>query len=468
MSSVAVRNNLSTVIDAVLAGDSSAIERTARETISQAEDASELLGKIGLLAMNGDTDGHTTLTLAAASVLCRWLIALRHVLGEDTEGQATGLPLVVQALTAAIPAVQAGQKVSPTYPEALFPSSLPEGETVGSAIQKAVFASDATTVERLLFGLYGTGADYRTLSIRIYDGIAHIFQEGGHALQLAVRGSQLLDSIEWGEDAPHYIHWLTPHMPIHEEEPGWTEVIRTFLSEAGHDLGSYRTRISTPRNENALPLRALLLSDASTAQVCQGVYDALIKNGASAHAVGSVISLAASDLLQTISDENHDLFVHAAHGLLYTSAARTTYTQVQEVEGLPLLFTAASYINLLHKELTKQASSNKTAHHASAGGGLIAPALLESLHQQIIAQDITGALSISRRYFQLGHDAAALFSVIGLGAAQVDANADAGHTLQIVQAAGEEYMAWPKELAATNIEGFLLIALRAATQGQRS
>jgi len=335
-------------------------------------------------------------------------------------------------------------------------------------VQKAVDAGDATMIERLLFGLYGTGADYRTISIRIYDGISQIFQEGGHALQLAARGSQLLDAIEWGEDAPAYIHWLTPHMAIHADEPEWTELVRSFLREARHSLASYRTRVAAPKNEHALALRSLLHSKASTQEVCQGVYDALITNGASARGVGSVIALAASDLLQQIDDEDHDLFVQIAHGLLYASSVRLVYTQVQEVEGLPLLFTAAAYINLLYKELEGQTNASKAARSLSVGGGLIAPALLENLQEQLANQDLTGAISTTRRYLQLGHDMPALLGVIGLGAAQVDASADAGHTLQIVQAAGEEYLAWPKELAQTNIEGFLLVALRAIAPGKRS
>src|SRR5258708_38745167 len=90
MSSVAVRNNLSTFIDAVVASDSQELTRAAREVISRAEDASELIGQIGLIAMRGDSEGHAVLTLGAASMLCRWLIALRYVLGEDTQGQANG------------------------------------------------------------------------------------------------------------------------------------------------------------------------------------------------------------------------------------------------------------------------------------------------------------------------------------------------------------------------------------------
>jgi len=181
-----------------------------------------------------------------------------------------------------------------------------------------------------------------------------------------------------------------------------------------------------------------------------------------------VIALAASDLLQTISDEDHDLFVRASHGLLYASATRLVYTQVQEVEALPLLFTAAAAVNALYKELSAQATQSKAARPVSGGGGLIAPALLESLGEQIETQNLAGALATARRYIQLGHDTQALFSIIGLGAARADAAADQGHTLQIVLAAGDEYLAWPKELASTNIESFLQVALRAVIQAKRN
>jgi aspartate oxidase len=83
MSSVAVHNNLSHFIDAVLAGDRQAIAQTAEQVLKRAEDSSELLGQIGLIAMDGDSEGHTVLTLGAASALCRKLIALRHAFGDD-------------------------------------------------------------------------------------------------------------------------------------------------------------------------------------------------------------------------------------------------------------------------------------------------------------------------------------------------------------------------------------------------
>lgn len=468
MSSVAVHTHLPTIIDAVAAGDRQALDRVIRETIARAEDASELIGQVGLLAMRGDSEGHTVLMLGAAAMLCRKLIALRHILGEDVQEQASGIHLVTQVLTAAAPAVKAGKDAPRNYPKAIFPSDLPENETVASKMHQAVYGGDALTAERLLFGLYGTGADYRAMSVRIYDAISQTFQEDGHSLLDAVRGAQVLDTVEWGEDSPSYIHWLAPHLPLHTEEPAWLDAVRGFLQEPQHSLESYRTRLAAPKNEHALPLCSLILSDAPTPKVCQGVYDALIKNGASSHGVGSVIALAACDLLQNISDEENDLFVRASHGLLYASATRLVYTQVQEIEALPLLFTAASAINALYKDLGARPVPARTARPGTIGGGLIAPALLESLSGQIEAQDVNGALTTARRYIQLGHDPHALIAVIGLGAAQADPGADQGHALQIVLAAGDEYLAWPKDLAGTNAEGFLRIALRAAAQASRS
>jgi hypothetical protein len=466
MSSVAVRNHFPTFLQAVISEDRPALTRAVQEHITRAEDASELIGRMGLIAMRGDNEGHPVLALAAASALCRWLIALRHLLGEENPEQAIGLPLVIESLLAGAPAIRAGNDAPHKDPEPIFPSALGEKETVGAKMQQAIYASDTITVERLLSGLDGTGADYRTISIRIYDAISQTFQEDGHSLLDAVRGAQVLDAVEWGEATLNYIAWLSPHLPLHTEEPSWIEDVRAFLQEPQHSLASYRTRLAAPKNEQALPLRSLILSDASTPQICQAVFDALMKNGASARAIGSVIALAACDLLSTLDDES-DLFVRASHGLLYASATRLVFPQVQEVEALPLLFTAAAAVHALARDLGAQNSTGKAARPGVAGGGLIAPALLESLSEQIETQDGAGALSTARRYIQLGHDPRALFSMIGLGAAQTDIQADQGHTLQIILAAGDEYLSWPAELAATSVEGFLQVALRAAVLARR-
>jgi hypothetical protein len=129
-------------------------------------------------------------------------------------------------------------------PEGLFPSELGANVTVSAALRKAIDSNDIPMVERLLFGLFGTGADYRTSSLRIYDGIAQTFQEEGHALLKAVRGEQVVEAVKWGEDAPHYLRWLAPHLGQQNAEPAWTGAVRTFLSDGNHSLQSYRTRLS--------------------------------------------------------------------------------------------------------------------------------------------------------------------------------------------------------------------------------
>ena len=470
MPTVGMHIDISSLIDATVASNTDQIIAVARELTQRGADASELIGRVGMVAAHGDNDGHTIITLDAASMMCRWLLALHYTLGEDTLDNTRGLPFLVQALAAAAPAVRAGKEAQKDYPAPLFPSGLAEGQTVNSAMHDAVFGNDATMVERLILGLYGTGADYRTMEIRVCDSISTTFQNAGHPLMFAVRGMQLLDAVEWGDRAPNIIHWLAPHLPLHTEEPAWVNVVRSFLSEPTHSLASYRTRLAAPKEENALPLRRLILSDADTPQICQGVYDVLIRNGASSRGVGSIIALTATDLMHRIGDGNRNEFVNAAHSLLFTAAVRLVLSQIQEVEALPLLFMAASYLNALHKEIGEQTVTAQPASTRSPilGGGLIAPALLDTLSEQLAAQDLTGAFSTARRYIQLGHDARSLFAIIGLASARADASADQGHTMQIVQAAGEEYIGWPAALADTNIEGFVHVALRAAAFAQRN
>ncbi len=470
MPSIGLNTDISSLIDATIAGNSDQITGVARELTQRGADASELIGRVGMIAAHGDSDGHSILTLDAASMMCRWLLALQYTLGENAPDNTRGLPFLVQALVAATPALRAGKVAQKEYPAPLFPSGLAEGQTVNSAMHDAVFSNDRTMVERLILGLYGTGADYRTMQIRVYDSISTTFQHAGHPLMFAVRGLQLLDAVEWGDRAPNIIHWLAPHLPLHTEEPAWVNPIRSFLSEPSHSLASYRTRLAAPKEENALPLRRLILSNADTLQICQGVFDALIKNGASSHGVGSMITLTATDLMQRIGDSDRSEFVNAAHGLLFAAAVRLVFAQTQEVEALPLLFMAASYLNALHKEIGEQTVTAQPASTRSPilGGGLIAPALLDTLSEQLEAQDLTGAFSTARRYIQLGHDARSLFAVIGLASAKADAAAEQGHTMQIVQAAGEEYIGWPTALADINLEGFVHVALRATAFAQRN
>src|SRR5712692_9885683 len=155
--------DISALIDATVAGNSDQIITNARSLLERGAPAAVLAGRVGMIAAHGDDDGHAILTLNAASTLSRWVNALSQTPGQDVPGHERELPLLVQALVATTPAVWAGQGAHYNYPEPLFPSGLSEGKTVDELIHDAVYSNDANLVERLLFGLYGTGADYRAM-----------------------------------------------------------------------------------------------------------------------------------------------------------------------------------------------------------------------------------------------------------------------------------------------------------------
>lgn len=472
MAQVTMGVDLSTLINALIEGNTDSIITAAREHLQHGEQVDVLIGRIGMIAVHGDPEGHPSITLAAAAMLSRLIHTIPAPIDSNTTSPERALPLFVRALVTAIPAVRAGYQKPVSYPEPLFPSGLPEGKTVNEMMHQAVYSNDALQAERLLFGLYGSGADYRTAEVRAYESIATTFQNAGHPLMFAVRGFQLLDAVEWGNRAPNVLHWLAPHLPLRPDtdEPAWVRSLREYTNDPAHSVASIRTRLSAPKDMTALSLRQLITSDADTTKICQGVYDALIKGEASPRGVSAVIALAAADVMEHIPDSDRELFVRVAHGLLFAAAVQQVFRRVQDVEVLSLLFTSAAYVNALHKEIAGAAAqppAQAASSAAIAGGGLIAAAQLETLHEQLIAQDLAGALTTARRYFRLGHDPRALFATVALAAAFTDATADQGHTLQIVQAASEAYTAWPRTLPETNIEGFLQVALRAAAFGKR-
>jgi len=470
MPTVGMFVDISTLIEAASAGDTGQVIEIGRGLLQRGAPAGELLGRAGITAAHADPGGHTILTLDALTVLSRWFLSFPPLTSQEPPNHERELPLLVQGLVAARPALQAGKNVTNTYPQAIFPSELPEGRTVNDEIRDAIDSNNPTRAEQFLLGLHGTGADYRTIEVRAYEGIATIFQHEGHPQLFAVRGFQMLDAVQWSKLTPDILHWLAPHLPLHSEEPAWVSIVRAYSGEPAHSLASLRTRLAAPNDESALPLRRLILSNADTPQVCQGVYDALMKGGASPRGVGSVIALAAADLVESVSDSDRDSFVQASHGLLFAAATRLVFKRVQDVEALPMLFTAAAYVNALQKTLDQQAGKQDMGIIPTTpfGSGLIASAMLDSLAEQLLAQDLDGAFAAARRYLRLSNDPRALFATIGLVAAQTDAAADQGHTLQIVQAAGEEFMAWPASLTATGIDAFLHIALRAVAFAKRN
>jgi hypothetical protein len=464
--------NLSSLVDAVVSGNLDQIITAGRHYLEQNKAVDSLIGHIAMIAAHGDPAGHRTITLAAASMLGRFIPWIPAPVEMPEPAKERALPLLVQALKVAMPILPAGREAQAhiQYPHPLFPSELLEShKSVNDVMREAVEKNDAHLAERALLGLYGTGADYRTMQVRAYESISTTFQNSGHPLLFAVRGFQLLDAVEWGDCAPNIIHWLAPHLPLRpdNDEPTWIKTVRAYTADPTHSLASIRTRLSSPKDENALVLRNLILSDADTTEICQGVYDALIKGQASSHAVASVIALAAADSVQRVGDEDHELFLCAAHGLLFAAAARLVFRQVQDVEVLNLLFTSAAYINALQKEIPVQQQQQITSKPSVSGGGLIAASQLETLMSQLKARHLRDAHTTAQRYLKIGHEPHALFGTIGLTAALIDAESVQGHNLQIVQAAAEEFLAWPKTLASTDIDALLQVALRGALLGEQ-
>src|SRR5215471_8629767 len=163
MPMIGMYTDISALLDAIVAGNADHIIATVRPLLQQAAPAAVIAGRVGMIAAHGDQDGHAILTLNAAACLSRWLDALPMTPEEEGRGRERELPLLVQALVATAPSVRAGQAAHYTYPVPLYPSGLPAGKTVDEVMYDAIYGNNATLLERLLFGLYGTGADYRTM-----------------------------------------------------------------------------------------------------------------------------------------------------------------------------------------------------------------------------------------------------------------------------------------------------------------
>ncbi len=472
MAAIEMKADLSPLVGAMVGGDNNAIIEAARDLLARDGAADVLIGRIGLLAASGDPTGQILLMLNAAAMLYRYVHTIPQPLEATESRNERALPLFAEAMLTAAPAVRTGQKAQPSKLEPFFPSGLGEKGSVNVAMHEAVQNNDKERVERLLLGLYGTGADYRTMEVRAYESIATTFQDAGRPFILAVRGFQLLGTVEWGDRTPEILHWLAPHLPLHPDAvaPDWVKTVSAFALDPAHNMSSIGKRISAPKNQNALPLQQMLLSNADTTQVCQAVHDAVMKGEASSRAVSSVIALAAAEVTNLVGDGDRALFIHVAQGLLFASAIRLAFQQVQDVEALPLLFTSAAFVNALYKEITAQSHPKNAAQAVSTavlGGGLIAPSQLDSLKEQLEGGDVAGALTTARRYMKLNFDARALFAVIGLVAAKNNASLDQGYSLRIVQAASEEFLAWPHTLGDTSIDTYLQIAVRAAAFGER-
>lgn len=84
MPTIGMNITISSLEDATIAGDSNQIIAIGRHLLEEGAPAAELLGRIGLVAAHGDSDGHAILTLNAAGAMSRWITTLTKMLGEDT------------------------------------------------------------------------------------------------------------------------------------------------------------------------------------------------------------------------------------------------------------------------------------------------------------------------------------------------------------------------------------------------
>ncbi len=424
-----------------------------------------IIGKVGVPAAWGDTDGHPLCALAAGGKIADWT---RYIpaSGEDDDEELRllrpALPLTM-ALAYAAPAVRQGAHHQPELPVPIFPATVNHPGGMDGALREAVQNGDTERTLRILLGYYATGTDYRSYLMNVYRALTEHYAADGHALIFTHRSSQVLDMAGWADKLPPFIYWLTPHLASKQPDAPFLADVQTFLRDPAHDLKPLRTRLAPAKDAAAgAELRQAILQ-GSLEDTFAAVLAAL-HNGARGPAVGSVIALAAARRFLNTAEDDADASLRAAHGLLIASAARTVVAQVQNVEVLPMLFIAAAAVNAL-RDVEQAEAPQASAHpRASAGalvGGILAPVLLRSLEQQLEAGDEQAAQTSAHRYLQLGHPAHGLVATIASVACQGDASSDQGHTLLLTQAAAEEFLALPPHLQSEG-ETLLAVSLRAA------
>lgn|GEM_PF-368452 len=432
-----------------------------------------IAGRIGVFAARGDREGHALATLAAAERIASWtsLVAvMREPDDLDARHRAALLPLV-QALYALSPAVaRARREPKPELPEPIFPGELPEGETMQGVMNDAIARGDVTQFARALHGFYATGTDYRATLTHIYVALRLRYPEEGHHYTFTLRGSQILDKAEWGDRAPDVFAWLCPLIVTAEPDAPFVEMVRAFVAAPEHDLRRVRTRLAPPNDALAGPALRQQVLEGDTVAVCEAVYQALI-GGASPKAVAMAVALAAAQRLLQVPPESGAGLLSELHRLLTAYVAYVAATQIQDIEFLPLLFTAAAAVNARSTAAWRREGEDLRGvvgverRAPALVGGLIAPILLQTIDQQIVAGDESAAMSTARRYIQLGHPAHLLAGAIGAAVAQDDVagSLDRAHVVQAVEAACSLYLALPQSQQATDGLTLLQAAIRVAS-----
>lgn len=452
------------------AAASTQLDRIAQETVHllrQNVPPFFIIGHAGLPAAWGDTDGHLVSALAAGGHIADWTRSIPASAEEDhadARRLMAALPLTA-ALAVAAPAIQAGERAKHDLPEPLFPANITHPQGMSGALREAVRTGDVVRTERLLLGYYGTGTDYRSFLTNVYQSIIEHYTGDGHILIFVHRAGQVLDMAGWGTKLPPFIHWLAPLLAKKQPEPAFMAEVNAFLSDPAHDLKPLRTRLAPANNLAAgAELRHAVLQ-GSSGEALAAVFAALT-NGAQAHAVGSVIALAAAQRFLSTPENDAEATARAAHTLLVSSAARTAVSQIQDISVLPILFIAAAAVNTLREaaqvEAPKAGTGSGRITAGGLAGGILAPVMLRSLEHLLESSDEPGAQASIRRYLQLGHPPRGLAATLAVVASQGNATSDTGHTLLLTQAAAEEYLALPAHLQGSEGEALLFAGVRAA------
>lgn len=172
MVAVDTGTDVSSLVDTVVSGNLDQIIATAREYLQRDTAVDILIGRIAMIAAHGDPTGHRTITLAATSMLGRLTHLIPAPIDTPEPAKDRALPLLVQALKIARPILAAGREALAhiQYPQPFFPSELIDSQkSVNDVMREAIEKNNVELAERILLGLYGTGADYRTMQVRAYE-----------------------------------------------------------------------------------------------------------------------------------------------------------------------------------------------------------------------------------------------------------------------------------------------------------
>jgi hypothetical protein len=465
-----VHANITALLDTLTARDEDGL---IRETLTllgpERVPPAKIAARVGIPAAWGDGDGHALSVLSAAGRVAEWMRAIP--LGpepgaEERRQLASALPLA-QGFLAVADGVRLGlPEPHSTLPQGIPPADVNHPDGPLGALREALAARDLERARAILMGYYATGVDYRALLTLLYAALAHRYPDGGHPLTFVASGSRVLDMADWGDRVPAYIYWLTPLILSDTPDTAAGQAAQDYATDAGHDLGWLRKRLSIPKEEAAGPAfqQALIGGDARAA--CDAVLQAL-RGGATPIGIASGMALAAAERINSIAPGDREGLLRAGHVLLYINAVHTATTQTQDPVIWPLLYTAACAVNTAQTPTAGLAPESGARATASVPvGGLIAATMLRNFEQQLTDGDTASALMLARRYLQMGHPARALAGVIGaVGATRdVTGSGDAAHTLPLVAAAAEEYMNLPQALQGGGQNALLTASVRLAAE----